>query len=115
MTVSKLYNFFALRIKVISNFRAKELMNKNALNKLVGKKGLLSNTISINDLREKEYSGSPLTTAEKTAIANYEHYRLTELNKHVNDAEFNKVYQMLQVMANLKPWEDFLKEEYFER
>lgn len=90
-------------------------MNKNAINKLINKKNLLSNMVSINDLREKEYGGSKLTEAEKKAITNYEHYRLNELNKHVNDAEFNKVYQLLQVMANLKPWEDFLNDDYLDK
>jgi hypothetical protein len=87
-------------------------MNKNALNKLIGKKNLLSNVVSINDLREKEYGGSTLNEFEKKAIFNYEHYRLSELSKHLNDDQFNNVYQLLQVMANLKPWEDFLKEEF---
>lgn len=87
-------------------------MNKNALNKLIGKKGLLSNIVSINDLREKEYSGSSLTESEKKAIVNYERYRLTELSKHVNDNQFNNIYQLFQVMANLKPWQDFLNDEF---
>jgi hypothetical protein len=87
-------------------------MNKSALNKLIGNKSLLSNVLSINDLREKEYGGSTLNEFEKKAIVNYEHYRLSELSKHLNDDQFNNVYQLLQVMANLKPWEDFLKEEF---
>jgi len=87
-------------------------MSKEKINKLVNSRRSTSNLLSINDLREKEYNGISLTKKEQVAITNYESYRLTELNKHLNDDSFNKVYQSLQVMANLTHWEEFLNDQY---
>jgi hypothetical protein len=87
-------------------------VNKDILKKLFGSKDFLTNRVSINDLREKEYSGGVLSEKEKLAIFNYERFRLSELNKYVNSSKFNEVYQLLQIMANLRPWEDFLDEKY---
>lgn len=81
----------------------KEFLKKNKLSTAV---------VSINDLREKEYSGVSLSSEEMNALANYEHFRIAELSKHTEDDKFNDTYQLLQVMANLRPWEDFLDARY---
>lgn len=91
----------------MSNFK-----NVSELRKLLRGKQLSTSVTSINDLREKEYSGQKLSEDEQRALVNYEHYRLTELNKLVDDAKFNEVYQILQVMANLRPYQDFLEEKF---
>lgn len=85
----------------------------NAIKKLMQQRqGLANSVISINDLREKDYSGYRLNEEEQRALNNYEKYRLNKLNDHVEDEKFNEVYQLLQVMANLRPWQDFLDSKF---
>ena len=64
---------------------------------------------SINDLREKYFDQIELSTNERLALKNYDRYRTSELNRQTSE---NK-YLQLQVMANLSPYEEFLKEAYF--
>lgn len=68
--------------------------------------------ISINDIRDKEFSGISLNTDEKSALANFDHYRIEVLNNQENEEDFHKAYRQLQVIANLGDWKEFLKEEY---
>lgn len=68
---------------------------------------------SINDLREKEFNGEPLTIKEKQALVNFDRFRINELNAQKDDLAFHKKYRELQVMANLGDYEEFLKEKYF--
>ncbi len=84
----------------------------NILNKYLTKSGI-SSTSSINDLREKEFSGEKLTAREKQALINFDRFRLDVLNAQTDDMAFHKRYQELQVMANLGDYEEFLKEKYF--
>ena len=79
---------------------------------------LLSNpgdvlTNSINDLREKEIAGIKLSLEERTAINNFERYRLSILNSEIDEGDFHNKYRQLQVIANLNNWTVFLKEEFF--
>jgi hypothetical protein len=69
-------------------------------------------TESINDLRDKEFSGSKLSPEERFALSNFDNYRLKVLNSQENEADFHKHYRQLQVIANLSDWREFLKEEY---
>lgn len=82
------------------------------LNNYLSKSGL-SSSLSINDLRDKEFGGEPLTIREKQALVNFDHFRIAELNKQMDDRTFHKRYAELQVMANLGDYEEFLKPEYF--
>jgi hypothetical protein len=68
---------------------------------------------SINDLREKDYENIDLSPNERLALKNYDRYRITELNKQTSEDRFHNRYLQLQVMANLSPFEEFLKEDYF--
>ena len=68
---------------------------------------------SINDLRDKDYENIDLTTNERLALKNYDRYRISELNKQLSETKFHNKYLQLQVMANLSPFDEFLKEEYF--
>ena len=68
---------------------------------------------SINDLREKDYDNIDLSPNERLALKNYDRYRIAELNKQVSEDQFHNRYMQLQVMANLSPYEEFLKEGYF--
>ena len=68
--------------------------------------------VSINDLRDKEFSGAYLSEEEKTALKNYDNYRITLLNAQDDDDSFNKTYRQLQVIANLGDWKEFLKADY---
>ena len=67
--------------------------------------------ISINDLREKEERGNPLTSEQRLALRNYEKYRIDELNSAKSEKDFHKKYELLQVLANLGPYQEFLKRQ----
>jgi hypothetical protein len=67
---------------------------------------------SINDLRDKEFSGKHLSTEEKRALQNYDNYRISLLNAQDSDEAFHKAYRQLQVIANLGDWKEFLKADY---
>ncbi len=86
-------------------------MKTELLNKLLNKKaeGLV---VSINDLRDKEFSGVRLTSEEKFALTNFDKYRLSILNAQENEEKFHFHYRQLQVIANLSNWKEFLSEEF---
>jgi translation elongation factor P/translation initiation factor 5A len=67
---------------------------------------------SINDLRDKEFSGKSLSAEEKFALANFDKYRLQVLNSQDNEDQFHLHYRQIQVISNLGDWHEFLKEEY---
>jgi hypothetical protein len=77
-------------------------------------KAVIGGTLSIMDLREKEFNGEPLTMKEKQALVNYDAYRIAELNAQTNDRAFNTRYRELQVMANMESFDEFLKPKYFQ-
>lgn len=72
----------------------------------------IGTTESINDLRDKEFSGKPLNAEEKYALANFDRYRLNVLNAQENEEQFHLHYRQLQVISNLGDWREFLKDEY---
>lgn len=82
------------------------------LNKYFAKADI-GGTPSINDLREKEFNGEPLTKKEKHALVNFDRFRLNVLNAQTDEQSFHKRYQELQVMANLGDYQEFLAEKYF--
>jgi hypothetical protein len=88
-----------------------ESSDKN-LSSLLNKEGIATGTITINDLREREFNGKALSDIEKKALANFDKYRISELNKQVDDISFHKRYRELQVMSNLGNYEEFLNEKY---
>ncbi len=75
-------------------------------------KHTIGGSISINDLRDLEFNKEDITPRQRLAIRNFERYRLKVLNDCRNENAFHKNFQQLQVMANLSPYEEFLKEEY---
>lgn len=89
-------------------------MSKNIENNNVntGKSSIID-FFSINDLREKDYKDLSLLPNERLAIKNFDRYRIAELNKQTSENKFHNKYMQLQVMANLSPFEEFLKEDYF--
>lgn len=86
-------------------------MKTELINILLNKKaeGLV---VSINDLRDKEFSGVRLTSEEKFALTNFDKYRLSILNAQENEEKFHFHYRQLQVIANLSNWKEFLSEEF---
>ena len=68
----------------------------------------IGGTVSINDLRDREFNGEPLAHDEVLALANFDRYRIEQLNAHTNDMDFHEQYRQLQVLANLADWKDFL-------
>ena len=88
---------------------------KNLSNQLIQRfftKKEIGGEISVNDLRDREFSGEKLNAEEKTALANYDAYRINVLNAQENDEDFHAAYRQLQVIANLGDWKEFLKEQY---
>lgn len=73
----------------------------------------LQNVITINDLKEMDFSGQPLTPQQKTAIVNFDRYRLKVLKSSKSETEFKNNYFRLQILANTKKYEEFLKNEYY--
>ncbi len=73
----------------------------------------IGGTVSINDLRDREFNGEPLSQEEVLALANFDRYRIDQLNSQPNDMAFHEHYRQLQVMANLADWKDFLDMEKF--
>jgi hypothetical protein len=71
-------------------------------------KATIGGTTSINDLRDREFSGDSLTKEEYRALSNFDRFRIEELNAQTNDLAFHERYRQLQVMANLADWRDFL-------
>ncbi len=84
---------------------------RNQIQKFFAKKEI-GGEISINDLRDKEFSGARLSSDEKKALTNFDRYRIRVLNAQENEETFHNTYRQLQVIANLGDWKEFLKEEY---
>ena len=84
---------------------------QDILSKLISSKstGLVT---SINDLRDKEFSGIKLSAEERFALSNFDRYRLNILNSQEDEQKFHNQYRQLQVIANLTDWREFLKEEF---
>ena len=81
------------------------------ISKLLNKKnnGLVE---SINDIRDKEFSGIKLSREEKTALGNFDKYRINILNAQKDDAEFHLRYRQIQVIANLSDWRAFIEPDF---
>ena len=86
-------------------------LDKRILDKFFSKKDI-GGDISINDLRDKEFSGKKLNNEEQLALNNFDRYRLRILNSSSDEDSFHHNYRQLQVIANLGDWREFLKEEY---
>jgi hypothetical protein len=82
--------------------------NNEILNQLLKKTSISGLPISINDLKDKEFSGQPLTEDEKKALRNFEQLRISVLNGIKDDGQFHLTYRKFQVLANLNSWKDFL-------
>jgi hypothetical protein len=85
---------------------------KNDIAKRFFSKQDIGGAESINDLRDKEFSGKSLSAEEKYALANFDKYRLNILNAQENDEQFHLHYRQIQVISNLGDWREFLKDEY---
>ena len=86
--------------------------NQASVNKYLREAGIETGGVTINDLREREFNSKSLSAAEQAALANFDKFRISELNKQPDDISFHKRYSELQVMANLGNFEEFLKEKY---
>lgn len=72
----------------------------------------LVSMVTINDLKELEYSESELTPQQRLAIRNFDRFRYKTLTSVKSETKFHKEFQRLQVLANLNSYEEFLKDEY---
>ena len=80
---------------------------KNDIAKRFFSKQDIGGAESINDLRDKEFSGKSLTAEEKFALANFDKYRLNILNSQENEEQFHLHYRQIQVISNLGDWIQF--------
>ncbi len=78
----------------------------------ISPKASIDGVISINDLREKEERGKPLTSKQRSALRNYEKYRIDELNAAKSEEDFHKKYELLQVLANMRSYKEFFNKQY---
>lgn len=67
---------------------------------------------SINDLRDKEFSGVKLSPEERFALSNFDRYRIDVLNASKDKEKFHLRYRQLQVIANLSDWREFIGREF---
>ena len=86
--------------------------NQASVNKYLREAGIETGGVTINDLREKEFNAKQISATEKKALANFDKFRINELNNQPDDISFHKRYRELQVMANLGNFEEFLKQKY---
>jgi hypothetical protein len=86
-------------------------LDKNLLEKFFTKKEI-GGEVSVNDLRDREFSGQRLSPEEKQALNNFDRYRIRILNSSSDEEIFHNNYRQLQVIANLGDWREFLKEDY---
>ncbi|MCW3075880.1 MAG: hypothetical protein JWO32_489 [Bacteroidetes bacterium] len=86
-------------------------LKNDILSRLINNKttGLVT---SINDLRDKEFSGSRLNAEERFALSNFDRYRINILNSQEDEEKFHNQYRQLQVIANLTDWREFLNESF---
>lgn len=82
-------------------------------NTTTNRKSIIGGTVSINDLRDMDFKSQELSPQQRLALKNFDRYRIKELNNQVTEGAFNKKYMQLQAMANLSPFDEFLKEIYF--
>jgi len=76
------------------------------------KQQVLGGGISLNDLREREFSGKSISDEQAKALENYDRYRINTLNQQQSEEAFHAKYLELQAMANLSPYQEFLKPPY---
>jgi hypothetical protein len=89
-------------------------MSQNTANKNISQgKSRFKDFLTINDLRDKDYTNQNLSPNERLALKNFDRYRIAELNKQRSENDFHAKYLQLQVMSNLNPYDEFLKESYF--
>jgi len=86
----------------------KKISNNNSI-----RKASINGVESINDIRDLEYKGIELTPQQRVALKNFDRYRINQLNSQTTEQKFHKKYLQLQVMANLTPYQEFLKENYY--
>jgi hypothetical protein len=76
------------------------------------RKAYIGGSISINDLRDRELEGQALSPKEQKALRNFDRFRIIELNSQPSEEAFHQKYMQLQIMANLIPFDEFLRDEY---
>jgi hypothetical protein len=87
------------------------ITNTDFITKLLSKTntGLIT---SINDIRDKEFSGVKLSAEERFALSNFDKYRINVLNSQTEEEKFHYHYRQLQVIANLSDWREFLTKDF---
>lgn len=74
--------------------------------------GDFSLPISINDLKDRDYSGESLTQEERSALERFDRFRLKYLEEATSEEDFHRRYMSLQAKANLTDFAEFLESTY---
>lgn len=72
---------------------------------------VLGDGVSVNDLRDRQNNGRMLSAEQARALHNFDEYRIKMLNRQQTEEAYHALYMELQSMANLSPYQDFLKED----
>jgi hypothetical protein len=64
--------------------------------------------ISISDLQDRYFDGDNLSEEEKSALSNFNSYRVAYLESATDERDFEKRYFELQIKANLSSYMEFL-------
>ncbi len=88
------------------------LQKREEIFKKISQREYSSAVTSINDLKEKEFSGKKLSDPERIALSNFDKFRISELNATTDDNSFHNRYRELQVIANLGDFREFLDDKY---
>ena len=83
---------------------------KTKLQKYLGQP--LLDVTTINDIEEKYFNSEPLDKKEMVALQNFQRYRVRKLSDSKNQSKFDKNFARLQVLSNIAPYTEFLKERY---
>lgn len=73
-----------------------------------GLRSRLNLPVSIDDLRDKEFSGKRLAEDERRALERFDQFRVEHLEKATDDEDFQRRYFQLRTWANLHSYKDFL-------
>ena len=68
-----------------------------------------SSPLSVSDIQDKYFEGKKLSAEEKSALQNFNNFRITYLKGANNEGEFEERYFELQIRANLLPFTEFLE------
>ncbi|MEX1002515.1 MAG: hypothetical protein WDZ35_10415 [Crocinitomicaceae bacterium] len=78
------------------------------MNKVVQDTEVKSLLLSVSDIRDCFFEGASLSESERTAMQNFDAFRIEYLKQSESSADFDQRYFLLQLLENLYPYTHFL-------